>query len=511
MNSNLRKLLGELVIGGCVMLGTLVANAQTPPVKNVEQASHAFGSSKAIPGRYIVVFTADVARPAQEATNLLRGTNATLHHTFNNAIKGFAATIPSAALPGLQNNPMVDYIEQDQTVRLTQATSPQSGATWGLDRIDQTSLPLNGQYNFNGSGAGTTAFIIDTGLRADHVEFTGRVLPGYNAVADTNGTNDCNGHGTHVAGTVGGTTWGVAKSVNLVPVRVLDCAGSGTLSGVIAGIDWVAGSSLRPAVANMSLGSANSSTVNAAVAGAYNKGVTMVVAAGNNNADACTYSPSSEPTAITVGATTNTDARASYSNYGACLDVFAPGTNITSAWYTGTTATNTISGTSMASPHVAGVAALALQANPLSSPAQIATFITTYATLNKVTSAGTGSPNRLVYALANNAPVASKTVAIRSLTGSTAKSGTNWRAKVTATVRDVSTGSNVANATVTGNFVPGGTLSCVTASTGSCTLTSGSISKLSTSSTFTVSNVSGSGMGYDASQNTVTQIVIKKP
>jgi subtilisin family serine protease len=511
MNLPTRQLLGALILCGCVILGTPAANAQTPPVKNVEKANHTFGLSKAIPGRYIVVFTADVTRPEQEAANLLRGSNATLHHTFNNTIKGFAATIPAAALPGLRNNPRVDYIEQDQTVSLNQATSPQSGATWGLDRIDQASLPLNGQYNFNGSGAGTTAFIIDTGIRADHVEFTGRVLPGYNAVADTNGTNDCNGHGTHVSGTVGGTTWGVAKSVNLVPVRVLDCAGSGTLSGVIAGIDWVAGSTLRPAVANMSLGSAYSNTVNAAVAGAYNKGVTMIVAAGNSNADACSYSPSSEATAITVGATANTDARASYSNFGACVDVFAPGTNITSAWHTGNTSTNTISGTSMASPHVAGVAVLALQANPLSSPAQIATFITTFATLNKVTSAGTGSPNRLVYSLANNAPVTQKTVAIKSLAGSSSKSGTNWRARVTAIVRDVSTGSNVANATVTGNFVPGGIISCVTASTGSCTLTSGSISKLTTSTTFTVSNVSGSGMNYDASQNTATQIVIKKP
>ena len=193
------------------------------------------------------------------------------------------------------------------------------------------------------------------------------------------------------------------------------------------------------------------------------------------------------------------------------MDVFAPGTNITSAWHTGNTATNTISGTSMASPHVAGVAVLALQANPLSSPAQIATFITTYATPNKVTSAGTGSPNRLVYSLANNEPVTQKTVAIKSLAGLSSKSGANWRARVTAIVRDVSTGYNVANATVTGNFVPGGTLSCVTASAGSCTLTSGTISRLTASTTFTVSNVSGSGMSYDASQNTATQIVIKKP
>lgn len=488
-----------------------VVHAQTPKDNASLSATHTFGPSKPIQSRYIVVFTADVSQPAQEAASLLRGTNATLHHVFSNAIKGFAATLPAAALTALQNNPRVDYIEQDQTVSLNQVTSPQSGATWGLDRIDQANLPLNSQYNFNYTGAGTSAFIIDTGIRADHVEFTGRVLPGYNVVTDNNGTNDCNGHGTHVSGTVGGSTWGVAKAVNLVPVRVLDCTGSGSLSGVIAGIDWVAGSTLRPAVANLSLGSSKSSTVNAAVAGAYNKGVTMVVAAGNSNADACNYSPSSEPTAITVGATTSSDARASYSNYGACLDVFAPGTNITSAWNTSTTATNTISGTSMASPHVAGVAALALQANPSSSPAQIASFIATYATMNKVTSAGTGSPNRLLYSVASNTPATLKTVAIRSLSGQSSKSGTGWRAQVVATVRDVNTGANLANATVTGNFAPGGTLSCVTASTGSCTLTSGTISKLTSSTNFTVGQVSGNGMTYDASQNSASQITITKP
>jgi subtilisin family serine protease len=490
-------------------LGILSMSAHAQ--KNTDQATHPFAASKPIEGRYIVVFTSDVGKPAQEAANLLRGTNATLHHTFSNALKGFAASIPAAALQGLKNSPLVDYIEQDQSVSLNQTSSPQTGATWGLDRIDQASLPLDTKYNFNYTGAGTTAFIIDTGIRADHVEFTGRVLPGYNTVSDTNGTNDCNGHGTHVSGTVGGTTWGVAKSVSLVPVRVLDCAGSGYLSGVIAGIDWVAGSTLRPAVANLSLGSSYSSTVNAAVAGAYNKGVTMVVAAGNSNADACSYSPSSEPTAITVGATTSADARASYSNYGSCLDVFAPGSSITSAWYTSTTATNTISGTSMASPHVAGVAALALQANPAFSPTQVASFVATYATQNKVTSAGTGSPNLLVYSLATAVPAVPKTVAIRSLSGSASKSGTGWRAKVTATVRDVATGTNLANATVIGNFVPGGTLSCVTASTGSCTLTSGTISKLTASTTFTVTNVSGNNMVYDASQNAVTQISVSRP
>jgi len=507
MKSNFNKAVHAIALTLSFTVMSFVAHAQN----KTDTATHAFAASKPILGRYIVVFTADVTQPAQEAANLLRGSNATLHHTFSHALKGFAASIPAAALPGLQNNPRVDYIEQDQTVSLNQATSPQSSATWGLDRIDQANLPLDSKYNFNGTGAGTNAFIIDTGIRADHVEFTGRVLPGYNVVADANGTNDCNGHGTHVSGTVGGTTWGVAKSVNLVPVRVLDCTGSGTLSGVIAGIDWVAGSSLRPAVANLSLGSGYSSTVNAAVAGAHNKGVTMVVAAGNSNADACSYSPSSEPKAITVGATTNTDARATYSNYGTCLDVFAPGTNITSAWYTGTTATNTISGTSMASPHVTGVAALALQANPSYSPAQVASFVTTYATMNKVISAGTGSPNRLLYAMASSTPAAPQTVAIRSLSGKSSKAGSGWRAQVTATVRDVNTGINLANAAVTGNFTPGGTLTCVTTSTGSCTLTSGTISKLTSTTTYTVSNVSGNNMVYDASQNTVTQIIISKP
>jgi subtilisin family serine protease len=485
------------------------AGAQTRP--DNETAARAFGASKPIPDRYIVVFTADVRNPVQEAVNLLRGSKATLHHTFSSALKGFSATLPAAALPALQNNPLVDYIEQDQTVSLNQIASPQGNATWGLDRIDQASLPLNGSYSFNASGASTTAFIIDTGIRADHSEFNGRVLPGYSVVADGNGSNDCNGHGTHVAGTVGGSTFGVAKGVSLVPVRVLDCAGSGSLSGVIAGIDWVARSTLRPAVANLSLGSAKSSTVNAAVAGAHNKGVTMVVAAGNSNTNACNYSPASEPTAITVGATTNADARASYSNYGSCLDIFAPGTSITSAWHTSTTATNTISGTSMASPHVAGVAALALQANPTASPAQIASFITTYATVNKVSSAGAGSPNRLIYSLATNAPATPKTVAIKSLTGKSVKAGAGWRAQVTATVRDLNTSMNMAEATVTGSFAPGGTFTCVTVSTGSCTLTSSTISKLAASTSFTVSQVSGNGMSYDASQNTATQITITKP
>lgn len=288
---------------------------------------------------------------------------------------------------------------------LTSPPLAQNSATWGLDRIDQVDRPLSSQYLYQYQGAGVYAFVLDTGILATHQDFGGRVQPGTGFISDGNGSSDCNGHGTHVAGTIGGSQWGVAKGVTLVPVRVLDCAGSGSWSGVIAGLDWVASqTAMRPAVANLSLGGAKSSSVNAAVAAAVGKGVTMVVAAGNSNADACNTSPASEPSAITVGATTSADARASYSNFGSCLDLFAPGSSITSAWYTGTAATQTISGTSMASPHVAGVAALALAANPASTPDMVTRFLTDNASLNKVGAAGTGSPNRLVFSLAAGAP-----------------------------------------------------------------------------------------------------------
>lgn len=477
------------------------------------QATHALPQGKVIANRYIVTFKASVANPSAEADNLMRGNGGQIHHRYSQAIKGFAATIPSAALERIRSHPNVESVEEDTSVLLNQVASPQNQVTWGLDRVDQIDRPLDTQYFFKYSGTGVTAFVIDTGIRADHVEFTGRVASGYSVIADGNGTQDCNGHGTHVAGTIGGTTWGVAKAVKLVPVRVLDCAGSGTLSGVIAGIDWVAGSSFRPAVANLSLGSGKSSTVNAAVAGAFNKGVTMVVAAGNNNADACLYSPASEPTAITVGATTSSDARATYSNYGSCVDLFAPGSNITSSWSSSATATNTISGTSMATPHVTGVAALALQANPQATPGSVSKFILSNATPNRLSSLGAGSPNKLTYSMATGAPgiVSSQTVAIKSLAGSAKKSGKNWQAMVTVTVRDIQSGGAIANATVTGVFNPGGTNSCLTSSAGSCSMASGLIAGTSNFTTYSVNNVSGTNLVYDASQNSATQISIARP
>jgi aqualysin 1 len=484
------------------------ANGQAP--------SHPFAQSRPIPGRYIVVFDSSVGNAAAATAAAMQGTGGQLHHTYSGAIKGFAASLPEAALNGIRNNPNVSFVEQDQTVSLTQ-TSPQNQVTWGLDRIDQADRPLDTQYHFTGNGAGVNAFIIDTGIRADHVDFTGRMRPGYTAIADGNGTNDCNGHGTHVAGTVGGATWGVAKGVSITPVRVLDCAGSGAWSGVIAGIDYVANSTLRPAVANMSLGGGISSTVDAAVAGAVAKGVVLVVAAGNNGADACNYSPARTPSAITVGATTGIDYRASYSNFGRCVDIFAPGHSITSAWNTSATASNTIGGTSMASPHVAGVAALALAANPTATPADVVAFLTSTATPNRLTLGDAASPNLLLYSLGtagNLAPPVqtAKTVAFKSMTGGATRNGGNWRASGVVTVRDVNTGATVPNATVSGSFSPGGSSSCVTGTSGSCTLTSSAIkNNAASSSTLTGTGVSGTLLNYDASQNAVTQILINRP
>jgi aqualysin 1 len=499
------------LFGVLTAAGATGAWAQAP-------GANPFGRSQPIPGQYIVVFNASVGNPAAEAVSAVRGAGGgQILHTYSAAIKGFAATLPDAAVQALSRNPNVDYIEQDQTVSLSQA---ESSATWGIDRVDQHALPLDSTYHYNFTGSGVNAFVIDTGILADHVEFTGRVLPGFTSISDGNGTNDCNGHGTHVSGTIGGTTYGIAKQVTLTPVRVLDCSGSGTWSGVIAGIDWVANNLLRPAVANMSLGGGFSSSVNAAVAGAVSKGVTIAVAAGNSNANACNYSPSSEPSAVTVGATTSTDSRASYSNFGTCVDIFAPGSSITSAWNTSSTATNTISGTSMATPHVTGTAALIAQANPGASPATIASLLTSSATTGVVGSAGTGSPNLLLYTLGTGGgtttpPPTVETVAVRSITTGASTTGNPnrpkaWQAQATVTIFDTGTNATVANATVTGSFAPGATSSCVTGSSGSCTLASGNLSLSSSTTVFTVTGVSGTNMSYNSGANVAAQVTITR-
>jgi subtilisin family serine protease len=362
-------------------------------------------ADKRIPNQYIVVLRDNIPDVDSEAARLARdfGGDREGGYTYHQALKGFSVRMPQAQAAKLADDPRVAFVEEDGVVNMV---TTQTGATWGLDRIDQRDLPLDGNYNYNATGSGVKAYIIDTGIRATHTQLAGRVISGFTAINDGLGTNDGNGHGTHVAGTVGGSTYGVAKNVTLVAVRVLDSSGSGTNSGVISGVDFVTSDHQagQPAVANMSLGGGISSALDTAVTNSINDGVTYAIAAGNDNLDACNTSPARVASAITVGSTTTSDARSSFSNFGTCLDIFAPGSGITSSWNTSDTATNTISGTSMATPHVTGVAALFLETNPTASPSTVTAAIINGSTPNKVTSAGTGSPNRLLYSLLTGAP-----------------------------------------------------------------------------------------------------------
>ena len=355
-------------------------------------------ADRPIENQYIVVLNdEDAFKPVESeeaADRLTVNYGGRVKRVFNHAMKGFSAEMSEQEAENLSRDENVKYVEEDGEI---ETSTTQVGATWGLDRIDQHVGPFDGNYIYTSAGNNVHVYIIDTGIRATHAEFGGRAVLSFDAIGDGQNGNDCNGHGTHVAGTVGGSNYGVAKNVTLHAVRVLNCSGSGATSGVVAGVDWVTQNHAGQSVANMSLGGSLSTTLTTAITNSIAAGVTYVVAAGNGNQDACNSSPANVPNAITVGATTSLDERAYFSNFGTCVDIFAPGVSITSAWNTDDVSTNMISGTSMASPHVAGVAALYLQDNPTAAPAAVTAAITGAATPGLVVNAGTNSPNLLLF------------------------------------------------------------------------------------------------------------------
>ncbi|MFF3290825.1 S8 family peptidase [Streptomyces sp. NPDC003023] len=392
---HLRVLIPAAALAAGLLTTTPAHGADRPDVRLAPVAT-------AVADGWIVVlkdtYKASVRPTAEALTSAYDGE---LTHVYGNSVRGFAAKMSAAQAHRLAADSRVAYVEQDATVRIN---TTQANATWGLDRIDQRQLPLDSSYTYNTTASNVHVYVIDTGIRVSHSEFGGRAAIGTDTVGDGRNGNDCNGHGTHVAGTTAGSTYGVAKAASVVGVRVLDCNGSGTWSGVIAGVDWVTANAVKPAVANMSLGGGASDSVDAAVQNSIASGVSYAIAAGNGNQggraqDACRYSPARVPEALTVGATDKTDTKSSWSNYGTCVDLFAPGVGITSAWSTGDTATNTISGTSMATPHVAGAAALYLAGHPTADPAQVSDAVSANTTTGVVQNAGNGSPNRLLYSL----------------------------------------------------------------------------------------------------------------
>ncbi len=407
--------------------GAAVAGGHLAPL-------HLAPRTAVVTGTYLVVLRGDHTSTAERSAAIMRaeGVGAVVERRFSHALVGYTAWMDAASLAAVRADRSVAYVEQDARVHVA---ATERSAPWNLDRIDQRASSLDGTYRYAPTGSGVTAYVIDTGVRSTHHQFGGRVGTGYSAIGGS--TEDCDGHGTHVAGTIGGSTLGVAKAVTIVPVRVLDCQGSGDISGVVAGIDWVTAHHSTPAVANLSLEGSSSTALDSAVQNAVAAGVTVVVAAGNSDVDACETSPAEVPQAITVGAVTYTDSRdTDYSNYGSCLDLFAPGTDVLSSWYTSDTALAVLSGTSMASPHVAGVAALYLQQHPTASPSTVTAAILATSTTGAVAQRGTGSPDRLLFSGLTHPRTATPTCAHTATTPETA-SGSITSVGATLTLPEV--------------------------------------------------------------------------
>lgn len=422
----------------------------SPGTSPAPQNSPGTGGSE----RYLIQFVpgADVA--AESAA--LRSQGVGVGRTFSAATRGAVVSATAGQAAALKRSARVAAVEIDAPVSISETQQP---APWGLDRTDQRTLPLSGSYTYSAAGAGVNAYIVDSGVLASHVEFGGRVATGWSAISDGLGSSDCNGHGTHVAGTVAGKNYGIAKAATIVPVRVLDCLGAGYNSDVIAGLDWVAAHhpAGAPAVVNMSLGGTASAMVDSAVQGVINDGVTAVVAAGNSSVDACSSSPARAPQALTVAATDSSDRQASFSNFGACVDLYAPGVGILSAGFGSTTVSVTMNGTSMATPHVAGVAAVLLSRAPTSTPADISAKVLSTATPGVVAAAGAGTPNRLLFS--DPAPAPAPVVAPTVTAFGPAKNamavpaGSNATATFSTGVQGVSTSTFVLK-TATGATVP---------------------------------------------------------
>jgi aqualysin 1 len=397
-NSSPRLLVALLAatLFGCSKHGSMITAPEPDPASRPAPLARVTGPNS-VPNGWIVVFNSRVADVDGAVDAIQRQHGVSAQHRYRHALRGFAASMPAQAVEALRHNPNVAYIEQDQFER---AVATQSNPTWGIDRIDQRNLPLSASYTYNQTGAGLDAYIIDTGIRFTHAEFGGRAVSGFNAIIPGAPAMDDNGHGTHVSGTVGGATYGVAKGVRLIAVKVLGAGGLGLNSQVIAGIDWVTGNhTTTPAAANMSLGGGNSTALDDAVRASIADGITYCVAAGNDGANASTSSPADVAQAITVGATDMTDHWASFSNFGSLVDILAPGVDVTSSWWLTDTSTNTISGTSMATPHVCGVAILYLSANPTATPAAVQSALTGNATNNVITGVPSGTANRLLFSL----------------------------------------------------------------------------------------------------------------